>query len=73
MRWLDVITSLAELAEVENYVKPVIDDSEIIEIKGGQQSSPTPQFKGINSSALSLLHSTTLTSVHDHRKNHSLD
>ena len=32
----DVITSLAELAENENYVKPVIDDSEIIEIKGGR-------------------------------------
>ena len=32
-----------------------------------------PQFKCINSSALSLLHSPTLTSIHDHRKNHSLD
>ena len=38
-----------------------------------QESSPTPQFKHINSSALSLLHSPTLTSIHDHRKNHSLD
>ena len=39
----------------------------------GLESSPTPQFKSINSSALSLLHSPTLTSIHDHRKNHSLD
>ena len=38
-----------------------------------QESSPTPQFKSIKSSALSLLHSPTLTSIHDHRKNHSLD
>ena len=38
-----------------------------------QESSPTPQFKSINSLALSLLHSPTLTSIHDHRKNHSLD
>ena len=30
-------------------------------------------FKSINSLALSLLHSPTLTSIHDHRKNHSLD
>ena len=30
-------------------------------------------FKSINSSALSLLHGPTLTSIHDHRKNHSLD
>ena len=37
------------------------------------ESSPTPQFKSINSSAASLLHSPTLTSIHDHWKNHSLD
>ena len=37
------------------------------------KSSPTPQFKRINSSVLSFLHSPTLTSIHDHRKNHSLD
>ena len=38
-----------------------------------QEFSPTPQFKSINSSVLCLLHSPTLTSIHDHRKNHSLD
>ena len=37
-----------------------------------QESSPTPQFKSINSSALSFLHSPTLTSIHNHWKNHSL-
>ena len=41
--------------------------------RDSQESSPTPQFKGSNSLALSLLHSPTLTSIHDHRKNHSLD
>ena len=41
--------------------------------RDSQESSPTPQSKSINSSALSLLHSPTLTSIHDHRKNHSLD
>jgi len=41
--------------------------------RDSQESSPTPQFKSINSSALSLLHSPTLTYIHDHRKNHSLD
>ena len=30
-------------------------------------------FKSINSSALSLLHSPTLTSIHDYWENHSLD
>ena len=29
--------------------------------------------KASNCSALSLLHSPTLTSIHDHRKNHNLD
>ena len=38
-----------------------------------QESSSTPQFKSINSSLLSFLHSTTLTSIRDHWKNHSLD
>ena len=41
--------------------------------RDSQEFSPTPQFKSINSSALSLLHSPTLPSIHDHRKNHSLD
>ena len=44
-----------------------------LQSKDSKESSPTPQFKSINSSALSLLHSPTLTSIHDHRKNHSLD
>ena len=35
--------------------------------------SNTPQFKRINSLALSFLHSPNLTSIHDHWKNHSLD
>ena len=38
-----------------------------------QESSPTPQFKSINSSALSFLYSPTLTSIHDYWKNHSFD
>ena len=40
--------------------------------RDSRESSP-PQFKSINSSALSLLHSPTLTSIHDYWKNHSLD
>ena len=34
---------------------------------------PTPQFKSINSSVLSLLYGPALTSVHDYWKNHSFD
>ena len=38
-----------------------------------QESSPTPQFKSINSSVLSFLYGPTFTSTHDHWKNHTLD
>ena len=41
--------------------------------RGSEESSPTPQFKNINSSSLSFLYSPTLTSTHDYWKNHSLD
>ena len=41
--------------------------------RDSQVSSPTPQFKSINSLVLSFLQSPTLTSIHDHWKNHSLD
>ena len=41
--------------------------------RDSQESSPTPQYKIINSSALSLLYSPTLTSIHDCWKNHSFD
>ena len=33
--------------------------------KNSLESSPTPQFKSINSSGLSFLHSPTVTSIHD--------
>ena len=41
--------------------------------RDSQECSPKPQFKSINFSALSFLHSPTLTSIHDHWKNHNLD
>ena len=44
-----------------------------LQSKGLSRVFSTPQFKSINSLALSLLHSPTLTSIHDHWKNHSLD
>ena len=44
-----------------------------LQSKGLSRPSPTPQFKSINSSVLSFLYKPTLTSIHDHWKNHSLD
>ena len=55
---------------------------DLLAVKGTQESSPTPQFKSINLKkkkkkhqffGTQLLHSPTLTSIHDHWKNHSLD
>ena len=43
-----------------------------LQSKGLSGSSPTPQFKSINSSVLSFLYSPTLTSIHDHWKNHQI-
>ena len=38
-----------------------------------QESSPTPQFKSINSLVLSFLYGPTHTSIHDYWKNDSFD
>ena len=50
-----------------------MDWLDLLAVQRTQESSPTPQFKSISSLALSFLHSPTLTSIHDRRKNHSLD
>ena len=49
------------------------DRLDLLAVQDSQESSPTAQFKSINSSVLSSLHSPTLTSIHDHWENHSLD
>ena len=41
--------------------------------RDSQESSPTPQFKSINSLTLSFLYNPILTSTHDYWKNHSFD
>ena len=50
-----------------------MDCLDLLAVQGTLRSSPTPQFKSINSSALSFLYSPTLTSIGDYWKNHSLD
>ena len=50
-----------------------LDWLDLLAVQGTLKSSPTPQRKSINSSALSFLHSPTLKSIHDHWENHSLD
>ena len=50
-----------------------MDWLDLLSPRDPQESFPTPQFKSINSSMLSFLYSPTLTSIHDHWKNHSLE
>ena len=46
---------------------------DVLAVQGTLKSSPTPRFKSIDSSALSLLYGPTLTSVHGYWKNHNFD
>ena len=41
--------------------------------RDSQKSSPTPQFKSINSLLLRFLYSPTITSIHDYWKKHNFD
>ena len=50
-----------------------MDWLDLLAVQGISKNPPTPHFKSINSLALSFRHSPTLTSIHDHWKNHSLD
>ena len=45
----------------------------LLAVQGTQESSPTPPFKSINSSALSYLYSPTLRCIHAYWKTHSFD
>ena len=62
--WMDWLDLLAD---------PTASRSWIYRREDSQESSPTPQFKNINSSALSFLYSPALTSIHDYWKIHSFD
>ena len=65
--------SIIPSKEIPGLISFRMDWLDLPAVQGTQESSPAPQFKSINSSALSLLQSPTLTSIHDHWKNHSLD
>ena len=52
--------------EYSGLISFIIDWFDLLAVQGTQEPSPTPQFKSINSSALSLLYGPTLTFVHDY-------
>ena len=65
--------SIIPSKEIPGLISFRMDWLDLLAVQWTLKSPPTPQFKSINSLVLSLLHSSTLTSIHDHRKNHSLD
>ena len=65
--------SIIPSREIPGLISFRMDWLDLLAVQGTLESSPTPQFKSINSSVLSFLHSPTLTSIHNHWKNHSLD
>ena len=64
--------SVSPSNEYSGLISFSIDWFDLLAVQGTLESSPAPQFKSINSSALSFLHSPTLTSIHDYWKNYSL-
>ena len=77
IRWPKYWSFSFNISPSNEYSGPVsfrMDWLNLLAVQGTlQESSPTPQFKSINSSTLSFLYSPTLTSIHDYRKNHSFD
>ena len=65
--------SISPSNEYSGLISFRMDWLDLLAVQGTLKSSPTPQRKSINSSALSFLHSPTLKSIHDHWKNHSLN
>ena len=66
--------NISPSSEYSGLISFRMDWLDLLAVQGTlQESSPTPQFKSINSLKLSFLHSPTLTSIHDYWKNHRLD
>ena len=76
MRWpkyWSVSFSIIPSKEHPGLISFRMDWLDLLAVQGTlKKSSPIPQFKSINFSAFSFLHSPTLTSIHDHWKNLSL-
>ena len=75
MRWpkyLSFSFNISPSNEHPGLISFRMDWLDLLAVQGTLKSSLTPQFKSINSSALSFLYSPTLTSIQDHWKNHSL-
>ena len=75
IRWpKDWSFSLSPSNEYSELISFRMDWLDLLPVQGTlKESSPAPQFKSINSSALSLLYGPTLTCTRDSRKNPRFD
>ena len=65
--------SISPSNEYSGLISFRIDWFNHLAVQGIFKSSPATQLKSINSLVLSFLYSPTLTSIHDHWKNHSFE
>ena len=73
-KYWSFIFSISPSNESSGLISFRIDWVDLLAVHGTlQESSPTPQFKSINSLMLSLLYGPILTSIHDYWKKHSFD
>ena len=65
--------SISPSNEYSGLVSFGIDWFDLLAVQGTLKSSATPQLKSINSSVLSRLYGSALTSIHKYWENHSFD
>jgi len=63
--------SISPSNEYSGLISFRIDLFALLAVQGTLKSSPTPQFKSVNSLVFSLLYGPTFTPVHDYCENHS--
>ena len=74
LRWLKIWSfSISPSNEYSELISFRIDWFDLLAMQGTLKSSPTSRLKSFNSSTLSHLYGTSLTSVLDYWKNHSFD
>ena len=65
--------SISPSNEYSGLVSFRMDWLDLLAVQGTLKSSPTPQFKSINSLVLSFLYSPTFTSIQDYWESHCFD
>ena len=71
LRWSEYWSFSFSISPSSEYSGLIFFRIDLLVVQGILKSLPSPQFKSINSLALSLLYGPTLTYVHDYWKNQS--